>query len=181
MWHVGLPFDVHGQGNSVQHALGCVYGLAGRTFGQQQHELIARQPANQIACPQALCEALGHLAQHRVARAMPLGVVDLFESIQVDKQQGRGAGALLQIGKRQFCTGVEHGAIGQAGEGVKKCQLVDALMGSVPLDGQRTQVQAHIYQALVQGVWRARLAVVEREGADRLPVVIADRAGPARP
>ncbi|MNT51416.1 hypothetical protein D3C72_1883800 [compost metagenome] len=78
---MGLPVEVHGSGHLLQDALGHLHDLPGAALGQQQHEFITRQPADQIARAQALRESLGHFAQQRVACGMAQGVVDLLEAV----------------------------------------------------------------------------------------------------
>lgn len=179
MRHIDLALDVHGLCNGCQHAMCSLHGLLGRAFGQKQHKLVTRQATNQVACAQALREPPCHLAQQSVASSMPLGVVDLFEPIQVYKQHRARLVVALQISQRALCAGAEHRPIGQPCEHVKKRQLMDALSCGVAFDGHRAQVQARVHKPPVQRPRAARLSKVESESPDHLAPVVEDGAGPA--
>jgi len=63
-------------------------GCDGIRSGQQDRELIATKAAHHAARLQALPEARTDLAQEDVAHLMPEAVVDLFEVVDVEQQQG---------------------------------------------------------------------------------------------
>jgi hypothetical protein len=70
-----------------QQALG--HALGGRRtggLGEQHGELVAPEATQHIVFAQALGEALGHLAQQRVSRAVAQAIVDALEAVEVQKE-----------------------------------------------------------------------------------------------
>jgi hypothetical protein len=57
-------------------------------LGQQNRELVAAQTPNAVRDTHALREHTSHLDQDAVARRVSILVVDLFEVVQIDHQQG---------------------------------------------------------------------------------------------
>lgn len=58
---------------------------------QQDGELVAAEPGHQVARAGRGTQPVGHLHQYAVAGAVPEGVVDLLEVVEVDQHQGRDA------------------------------------------------------------------------------------------
>ncbi|MNV45233.1 hypothetical protein D3C71_1370220 [compost metagenome] len=105
----------------------------------------------------------------------------MLEPVEVHKQQRACLVVAFEVGQHALCAAAEHRSVGQTGEHVKKCQLVNALAGRIAFDGQRTQVQAGVHQSAVQFIGAAGLAKVKSERAYHLAAVVKDGARPARP
>ena len=107
--------------------------LGARRGAQQHHrELVIGQPRHQALPRQQLGDALGHLAQQRIAHAVAVGFVHALEVVQVDQQQRHAA-----VGAVRVARGLGHGAlqrvfkvaaVGQAGERVKVRHAVQLLL-----------------------------------------------------
>ena len=54
---------------------------------QHRRELVAAQSHERVGWPQRSAEALAHVAQDFIARAVAEGVVDLLEAVEVDEQE----------------------------------------------------------------------------------------------
>ncbi|OIQ65351.1 hypothetical protein GALL_530920 [mine drainage metagenome] len=101
-----------------------------QTF-QQHHEFITTQTGNRIAFAQARLQSLGHLLQQQVSAGMTDGVVEIFEFIQIDKQQGRLALTTHTGGNRLLQTVKQETPIGKAGQVVIKSELANLFGGRI--------------------------------------------------
>ncbi len=122
-------------------ACGIVAGV-----GQQDDELLATQAPYQIGTAHGAGGQLRCLAQHGVACGVAPGVVDVFEVVQVQQQNGRGAA--LALGTAQLL----------AGEFDKGVAVVEA--GEAVLAGQPFQLTLFLFQCrlcLLQGVAQHRV------------------------
>jgi len=91
-------------------------GGAGRVgVGQQDRELVATSTRQQVTGAQLGGEAGADLAQELVAHVVAEGIVDLFEAVQVNDQQGDGA-VLAPPCQGGLQPPVEQAAVAQAGE-----------------------------------------------------------------
>ncbi|MNE82829.1 hypothetical protein D3C80_1795890 [compost metagenome] len=54
---------------------------------QQHHEFIAANARHRVGVPHAAPEPVGHRLQQHVADRVAVGVVDLFEAVEIDVQQ----------------------------------------------------------------------------------------------
>ncbi|CAJ3875032.1 Uncharacterised protein [Burkholderia pseudomallei] len=84
-----------------------------RAVRQQHAELVAAEPREHVVVVEAALEALRDFAQHRVARRVAAGVVDLLEAVEIEHQQHR-IGALLaggRVGKRDLEPALELDAV----------------------------------------------------------------------
>ena len=106
--------------------------LGARRGAQQHHrELVIGQPRHQALPRQQLGDALGHLAEQRIAHAVAVGFVHALEVVQVDQQQRHAA-----VGAVRVARGLGHGAlqrvfkvaaVGQASERIKVRHAVQLL------------------------------------------------------
>jgi hypothetical protein len=126
--HLGAV-DVHGLGQHLDEAPGDLLAVRRRLdVLEQDGELVATQPGSGVALAQHGADALGRLAQQRVAGRVPERVVDGLEVVEVEEQHAVAAGA---PGARHGVAEpvAEEGPVGQAGEGV-----VEGLMGQLLLE-----------------------------------------------
>ena len=110
-----------------QQQLGRAGGLLLLGVEQDNAELIAPQPADDIGVPQFAGQQPGHLAQVFVAGMMAVGVVDIFELVQIDKQQSAAGAVAPGIGNLLIQPLLKPAAIDQGGQGVVVGQPADTL------------------------------------------------------
>ncbi len=101
-------------------------GTTGVRLVNQEHELVAAQAGHGVHLAQTTFEALGSLGQHTVTKTVAQGFVHMVESIQVHKQERKWGAIALGHGQGKFNPVPEHTQIGQAGEGIRLRQGVDA-------------------------------------------------------
>lgn len=58
--------------------------------GQQQGKLVTPQARDCVGCPHHFAHSVGHRTQHRIARRVPRGIVDLLEVVEVDLYDAEG-------------------------------------------------------------------------------------------
>lgn len=81
---------------------------------QQDDELVATEPRDQVAGADDRTESVGHGQQEQVAGGVAEVVVDLLEAVEVEQEEGGGAGAGQGLGEGT----VDRCAVGQVGERV---------------------------------------------------------------
>ncbi len=117
--------------------------LAGRTdASQQDDELVAARPRDEVAVPERMLQTDADLAQNLVARAVPHGVVDRLETVQIEEEQAEAASRFAGVGDRLVQTRLERGAVRQPGEpvvvrGFEKLPLRPLQFGDVEGDADR--------------------------------------------
>ncbi len=90
---------------------------------QQQDELVAAQTGHDIAAAHSTDQPPGCLLQYQVTLFMAIGVIDLFESIQIhveDSQQLPAGFCLQEQPGQEF---VKQPAVGKSGECVVVCHM----------------------------------------------------------
>ena len=93
-----------------QQAVGYPGGLRGVGPRQQNGELIAAQPRHHVGDLQPLAESRPDLSQQDVAHLVTKAVVDLFEVVDVEQQEGyRGS---VSTGDRPIELLAQHQAVG---------------------------------------------------------------------
>jgi len=86
-------------------------------LAEQYHELIATLAADSVGCPHTTSELIGNHPQHPIAHGMPQRIIDLLETIKVQKQQGHLLFMTLGKADGLFRAFIKEGPIGQAGQG----------------------------------------------------------------
>jgi hypothetical protein len=110
-----LPDDHHGT-------------LGGGDRGQQDGELVAAEPGDGVDRPQRATQPFADLHQQLVAVVVAEGVVDLFEAVQVDQQQGGGTPFPVGLPARLVDAVAQQGAVGQAGQRIGQRLPPDAAL-----------------------------------------------------
>ena len=103
--------------------------LRPRQILDDDRELVAAPAGQGVLRPQERTEALGHLHQHGVADQMSDGVVDQLEPIEVEKEHGHEAVAPVEATQRVPQPVHEHGAIGDAGQRIGRCLVLEVEFG----------------------------------------------------
>lgn len=107
---------------AVGHVVG---GLRVGHVAEQDRELVAADAGQFVAHPKARSQPLRHGHQHLVAGLVPVGVVDLFEAVEVAE---RNREVSLADGQRLGQAIPEQRAVGDSGEGVVTGQVHEALV-----------------------------------------------------
>ena len=110
--HVPEAEDV-GPVDRVQHAPRHAHRRLGVRVADEHCELVAAEPRGEILGANGAAEAARELGEQLVARAVAPGVVDRLEAVEVEVENGRRSGAVLELLLHRF-EQVEP--IGQAGE-----------------------------------------------------------------
>ena len=97
--------------------------------GAQHHELVAPDAGEGVAGADDGGEALRHLAEHRVARGAPQGVVDGGEAVEVDEQHADRLQRPAADGERVGEPVEQQRPVGQPGELVVERLFDQALFG----------------------------------------------------
>ena len=114
---------------AVAHPEGPAHGLAellrdlGHVLhvvdaGQEQRELVAREPGHGVAQANAGGEPLGHRLQKLVARRVAEGVVHGLEPVEIDEHHRQAMAVAAGLGEGDAEPVVEEASVGQPGEGV---------------------------------------------------------------
>jgi hypothetical protein len=108
---------LHGVGDPLAHGLGRG-AVARRQVADEDEELVAALPGDEVAGPHGGAQAVGHLAQQIVAEIVPERIVDALEVVEVGERERaraarrpRGIDGLVE-------RGLEGGAVRQPGERV---------------------------------------------------------------
>nr|AAB06574.1 monooxygenase subunit [Pseudomonas sp.] len=90
----------------------------GVVSGSSRMEFLAAEGGDAARGPGVAQEQVGGLADHFVADGVPMGVVHLFEVVEIDHQQTEGLQAAFRTGQFGTDQAVELAAVEQAGEGI---------------------------------------------------------------
>src|SRR6516164_7173510 len=90
--------------------------------------LVAAETRDQVGIPYAVANARGHALQEFVADMMPEGIVDAFEFVDIDVEQGEllAVSRFLQLALDLLA---EQCAVRQVGEGVIVRHMRDLVVG----------------------------------------------------
>jgi len=102
---------------------------------QDDGELVAAEARDRVALACARLEPARYLAQQQVARVVPARVVDLFEAVQVNEQQGQRQVVPARVRECLPQAVVEQRAVRQVRQGVVVGQVAEAVVDALPLDG----------------------------------------------
>jgi hypothetical protein len=94
------------------------HGLGQGGAGEENGELLAAEPAHQIAGAHGEAQRGGHCDQNLVADQMAVGVVDEFEVIEVDHQHGHRGAVVMGPGDGPAGHGPPMGGGGRPGLGI---------------------------------------------------------------
>lgn len=134
-----LPWGAQFFYNSAQ-ALGRALSLRGLCLGEDDDEFLAADVPQQVAGAQRCAKGIRQGPENLVARGMAIGVVETFETVDVDHHQSQGAA--MPLGHGQFVPPQfeNHSAVVESGQRIDGgmpvkffCQLLVA--GDV-LDGR---------------------------------------------
>jgi len=97
--------------------------------GQQHNELVAAEPADDVAFAQPLAEALADRPQDQVPAGMTEGVVDLLEAVEIDQKQGQTPAAASASAETLPQAFLEQQPVGQIGHPVVVGQVQHVPLG----------------------------------------------------
>ena len=103
--------------------------LAGGQSRQDQHEFLGGQAAEAILGPQQPRHPTRHLPQQLIASGMAMGIVDIFEAVQVEIDHRQSLLLATGTGEGLFQPGQAQDPVGQAGQLVMEGQEFDARLG----------------------------------------------------
>ena len=127
-------------------------------MAEQHHELVAAEPRDRVLGPGQRPQAIGDLDQHPVTGTVSEAVVDSFEVIQVDEQQGAGDSLAARRGDSLLHPVEQQSAVGQAGQGIEKGELFDGFLGGLALGDIRYRATHH-HQVAIGVVLAFRLSM----------------------
>ena len=140
----------------------------------EDHELIAAQPCDGVACPEAVHEPARHLEQELVSGVVAEGVVDELEVVEIHEQHRSAAVDALGPFEPVVQALAQQGSVGQAGERIVQGLVTDVLLGALALD----RVGQHVGHGLEKDhVVRAEIPARARVGAqeaERVPAAADD-------
>ena len=96
-------------------------------------ELVATEPHDDIAPPHRGRQAGRDLAEQVVSGGMAERIVDRLEPIEIETQQRQLTAAGSDLGEPQLEMLMKHRTVGQSGEDVMTRQMSDALLGDLAL------------------------------------------------
>ena len=102
---------------------------------EQNHEFVAAHACCHIGLADMRADGIGRVHKDGVTGLVAVGIVDLFETIEVDVAQRQALA--ITFGTQQFLLGVgdEAVAVGQPGEAVVESQVAYFFFGHLaPLD-----------------------------------------------
>ena len=140
----GITFelDARVRANRVEELVRDGAGGVSSRAGEDQPELIATQTPENVGLPQPGPQDVRDAAQRRVTDGMAIGVVDVLEVIDVEKQQGRRALEAASERDRPRELGVERAAVEQPGQRVVRREMPQSLLQALAL-GDVSQNRGH--------------------------------------
>ncbi|HRH28702.1 MAG TPA: hypothetical protein PKV17_07975, partial [Aquabacterium sp.] len=149
--------QAEGGRQGVDHGLRHMGGLLRMTqVFQHQQELVAAQAPQGVLLAHTLAQSLGHHLEQQVARGVSQAVVDGLEVVQVDEDHAHQRLMSARQVHGMVQPLMDHGAVGQLGQGVVVGHARQARLGLLELG----DVGQHADK--VRGV-----ALVVAHGADR--------------
>ncbi|MNC08522.1 hypothetical protein D3C75_561160 [compost metagenome] len=126
---VMLPLIGLGQGG--QQALGEGRGLAQVPRRQGQHELVPAKAGGGVAPSKQPGDPRRHLGQQQIPGVVTVGIVDDLEAVEIEKQQGETALAVLALLDALLQSGGKQQPVRQPGQAVMERQLDQLVVGQV--------------------------------------------------
>ena len=102
-------------------------------FALYDHELIAADAAKNFARLQSLRHAVGAFAEQLVAGRVPVDIVDLFETVEIDAEHGKGSSVAFCLPEGAVQSAPNCRSVGQPGQRIVLRKLADYLLGLTPL------------------------------------------------
>src|SRR5579872_3845491 len=119
-------------------------------FGEDDGKLFAAVTSNKILATNTGAQALANLAQDGITSRVSPRIIDLFEMVEVYKEDRARAVGALAAGKFLIETGNDGAMIGQAGNGVGNGGLGLLVIKSIDL-GQQLLLLLHEQMLFVVG------------------------------
>ena len=110
-----------------------------RTAGQDQRELLAAVPGQQVGGAQALVGLAAQRPEQAIAGLVPVTVVEDLEVVEVDQADRDRAPVAHRAGDLALQMLVPGAAVGQAGEGIRARQALEAAPRTPVMDLERTE------------------------------------------
>src|SRR5665648_452097 len=106
--------------------------VVGGTDGHDDTELVTAEPRHHAVALDDLRQAVGNSAQHLISKAMAVKVIDRFEMIEIEHEQGT---ALILTGVSRLGVKLfqKPPAIGEPGQRVVAREPLSILFGRTPL------------------------------------------------
>ena len=124
------PVDLERLDGRVHESLG---DLGDRTIirrsGADDGELVPAGARDQIFLPNTAAQAGGELAQQRVAGAVPQGVVDVLESVDVEHQHAHAVPEPAGVAKLGGELACQQRAVRETGEGILQRAAAQLVLG----------------------------------------------------
>ena len=137
--------------------------------GADNDELVAAHACDEVAFAGGHAQPAADLDQHHVARGMAQCIVDRLEAIEIEIEQCDRL-VVPSRGERSFQEIHQHGAVGQAGQGIMPRQMLGPAAGRLQVACALLVDAGHL-----QGVAQYRQGQQKRGRSKRRP----PRAGPA--
>ena len=100
----------------VDHGLDELRRFLDIEVGEQDHELVAADPGDDVRVAGAGAQAAGHLDEQPVAVGVPERVVDVLEAVEVEAEDGDGEPAAASARERELELLVEKAPVGKLGQ-----------------------------------------------------------------
>ena len=107
--------------NRGQQTIGGGHQDRGVAHREDDRELIAPEPRNQVVAPHRVGNRLAHADDHQISAEVPHGIVHLLEVIDVDQQQTEWVVANLSLVGGAAEGLREAPAVREAREGIDEC------------------------------------------------------------
>lgn len=126
-----VVFTLIGLCQRGQQTLGEGCGLADVPRRQGQHELIPPEARGGIIGAKQSSDPLRHFDQQQIPGVVAVGIVDDLEAVEIEKQQGEAALAVLTLLNALLQAVGEQQPVGQPGQAVVQRQLEQLVVGLV--------------------------------------------------
>ena len=115
--------DAGGHGGT--HFLREVQGFVGSPLRQDRHEFLSSPSSHRIHATQLLLHQASKLAQGRIASRMTIAIIERFEMIQIQEQDGAEAVVLVSAFQFLIEPGNQRTMIGQRRDRIGRRQSED--------------------------------------------------------
>ncbi|GCL48428.1 hypothetical protein NIES3787_41470 [Microcystis aeruginosa NIES-3787] len=119
----------------LAYAFGHCSAIGGVATGQHHRELFSAKARHRVHGAHAAIERFGHGLQHQVACMVPIGVVDLFEIVNIEHEQQRGVARSRHDVDGTIQHRLEMPPVGQTRERVFLRELAQAINHALQILG----------------------------------------------